>query len=62
MAIGLPADDVYFPRMHRRFEISSKLVVLIGCIAVLAVLVHAEGWIWPLKAAAILIPVSFLAS
>jgi hypothetical protein len=34
--------------------------VLIACVMVLAGLVHAEGWIWPLKAAAVMIPVSFL--
>jgi hypothetical protein len=26
----------------------------------LAGLVYAEGWIWPLKAAAVILPVSFL--
>ena len=30
-----------------------------GAIALFG-LVHAEGWVWPLKAAAVMIPVSFL--
>lgn len=34
---------------------------LIGCAVALAVLVYAEGWIWPLKAAAVVIPISLLA-
>jgi hypothetical protein len=34
---------------------------LIACAVVLAVLVYAEGWTWPLKAAAIVIPISLLA-
>lgn len=34
--------------------------MLIGCTLALLLLVHAEGWIWPLKAAAVMIPVSLL--
>jgi len=34
--------------------------VLIFCVVALVGLVYAEGWIWPLKAAAVMIPVSFL--
>jgi hypothetical protein len=45
--------------MHR-FEISPHNAAIAVCIAVLAALVYAEGWIWPLKAAAVMIPVSLL--
>jgi hypothetical protein len=47
--------------MRNRSLVLLRYAVLIGCIAALAALVHAEGWIWPLKAAAVMIPVSFLA-
>jgi hypothetical protein len=46
--------------MRRPIEIPPFYAVLIVCIVILLVLVHAEGWIWPLKAAACLIPVSLL--
>lgn len=36
------------------------LLILTGCAAALAVLVLAEGWIWPLKIAAVLIPIAAL--
>jgi hypothetical protein len=45
-----------------RLEVRLYLVVLIVCTAALVGLVHAEGWIWPLKAAAVMIPVSILVS
>jgi hypothetical protein len=48
--------------MRNRFEIRPHQAVLIACAAALAVLVYAEGWIWPLKAAAVMIPVSLLIS
>ncbi|HKS88578.1 MAG TPA: hypothetical protein VJR70_03980 [Stellaceae bacterium] len=48
--------------MRRRFEIRLHDATLIACAAALAALVYAEGWIWPLKAAAVLIPVSLLIS
>jgi|GEM_PF-2161052 fatty acid desaturase len=44
----------------KRIELRPYLVVLIVCTAALVGLVHAEGWIWPLKAAAVMIPVSIL--
>jgi hypothetical protein len=47
-------------RMRYRFEIPPHYVMLIACAVALIGLVHAEGWIWPLKAAAVMIPVSFL--
>jgi hypothetical protein len=34
--------------------------VLVICALTLLALVHAEGWTWPLKAAACMIPVSLL--
>jgi len=46
--------------MRRRIEISPYDAALIVCALSLLALVHAEGWIWPLKAAAIMIPVSAL--
>jgi hypothetical protein len=47
--------------VHKRIEIRPRHAVLFICAAALIALVYAEGWIWPLKAAAVLIPVSFLA-
>jgi hypothetical protein len=46
--------------MRHRFEFPSRYAVLIVCVAALAGLVYAEGWVWPLQAAAVMIPVSFL--
>jgi hypothetical protein len=46
--------------MRRRIEIPPFYVTLIICTLTLLVLVRAEGWIWPLKAAACMIPVSLL--
>jgi hypothetical protein len=46
--------------MRRRTWIRLRYVALIGCVMLLAGLVYAEGWIWPLKAAAVMIPISFL--
>jgi len=46
--------------MRRRLEISPYDAALIVCALRLLALVHAEGWIWLLKAAAIMMPVSAL--
>jgi hypothetical protein len=46
--------------MRHRFEITLRETVLILCTVALAVLVYSEGWIWPLKAAAVMIPLSLL--
>ena len=46
--------------MRYRYEIPVRKAALIVCAAMLAGLVYAEGWIWPLKAAAVILPVSFL--
>jgi hypothetical protein len=46
--------------MQYRIEIAPRHAVLIACALALVGLVHAEGWVWPLKAAAVMIPVSFL--
>jgi hypothetical protein len=46
--------------MRRRIKISPRHAVLIACAAALVGMVYAGGWTWPLKAAAVLIPVSFL--
>jgi hypothetical protein len=40
--------------------IAARDAVLIVCAGALAALVYAEGWIWPLKAAAVMIPISLL--
>ncbi len=47
-------------RLHKRIEISPRHAVLIACVAALLGMVYAGGWTWPLKAAAVMIPVSFL--
>jgi hypothetical protein len=47
-------------KMRYRIEIPPRHALLFACAAVLAGLVYAEGWVWPLKAAAVMIPVSFL--
>jgi hypothetical protein len=46
--------------MRSPIEIPPFYAVLIVCTATLLALVHAEGWIWHLKAAACMIPVSLL--
>lgn len=46
--------------MRHRFEITPRAAALVLCMLTLGCLVYAEGWIWPLKAAAIMIPVSLL--
>jgi hypothetical protein len=46
----------------KRIPFGPYLAALIVCAAVLVGLVHVEGWIWPLKAAAVMIPVSILVS
>ena len=48
--------------MRRRFEIRPRDTMLMLCCAALAVLVYSEGWIWSLKVAAVMIPVSLLMS
>jgi hypothetical protein len=49
------------PMQHPILPINPRQAALIACTVVLAVLVYAEGWIWPLQAAAIVIPISLLA-
>jgi hypothetical protein len=46
--------------MRRRIEIPPRGVLLILCAAALAGLVLAEGWTWPLRLAAVMIPVTYL--
>ena len=50
----------YRAGMRRHFELTVYKATLILCTALLAALVFSEGWIWPLKAAAVMIPVSLL--
>jgi hypothetical protein len=46
--------------MNRQFQIEPRHTALILCTLALLGLVHAEGWIWPLRAAAVMIPVTLL--
>jgi hypothetical protein len=46
--------------MRYRFELGPRHLTLVLCAATLAALVYAEGWTWPLKAAAVIIPLSLL--
>jgi hypothetical protein len=46
--------------MRYRFELGPGEAALILCTATLVTLVYLEGWIWPLKAAAVMIPLSLL--
>jgi hypothetical protein len=46
--------------MRRKIQIPPFYLVLIICTVALLTLESAEGWIWPLKAAACMIPVSLL--
>ena len=46
--------------MRNPIDLTPREAVLVLCTLVLLVLVYAEGWIWPLKAAACMIPVSLL--
>lgn len=46
--------------MRRRIEIPPHELMLVLCAAGLLGLVYAEGWIWPLKMAAVMIPISLL--
>jgi hypothetical protein len=48
--------------MRSRFEIRLRETALVACSVALVALVYAEGWIWPRKAAAVMIPVSLLIS
>ena len=41
--------------------IGPRQAMLVACTVVLVALVCAEGWIWPLKAAAVVIPITLLA-
>jgi hypothetical protein len=47
-------------RMRRPIEMPPRLTVLLVCAATLIGLVYAEGWTWPLRVAAVMIPVSYL--
>ena len=46
--------------MRYRFELGPREATLILGTAALVALVYAEGWIWPLQAAAVMIPLSLL--
>ena len=46
--------------MRFRFEVRLRETMLLLCCVALVVLVYSEGWIWPLKVAVVMIPVSLL--
>jgi len=46
--------------MRFRKKVLAHQAALLCCALAVAALVHTEGWIWPLKAAAIVIPVSLI--
>jgi len=46
--------------MRKRFDLEPRHAVLILCTLALVALVYAEGWTWPLEAAAFMIPVSLI--
>jgi hypothetical protein len=46
--------------MRSPIEIPPRVVVLLLCAATLVGLVYAEGWTWPLRVAAVMLPVSYL--
>jgi hypothetical protein len=46
--------------MRNRIDIKPRQAVLLLCTLALCGLVYAEGWTWPLEAAALMIPVSLL--
>jgi hypothetical protein len=48
--------------MRRRIEMPPRNVLLVFCAVTLVGLVLAEGWTWPLKLAAVMLPVSYLIS
>lgn len=48
--------------MRKRYRIGPRHAALILCTCALVALVYAEGWIWPLKAAAVMIPLTLLVS
>jgi hypothetical protein len=46
--------------MKNRLEIGLYEAALLVCAVALLVLVCAEGWIWPLKVAAVMLPITLL--
>jgi hypothetical protein len=61
-ALGSGRPRVVDSAMRFRFEMRLHETMLVLCSVALAALVYSEGWIWPLKAAAVMIPVSLLIS
>ena len=49
-------------RVRQRIEIHAFEAALVLCAVALVALVYAEGWIWPLKAAAVVLPLTLLVS
>ena len=56
-----PAHFMLSADMFRKqLPIGSREIALIVCTVALVALVYSEGWTWPLKAAAVMIPISLL--
>ncbi len=58
-SVRSPGGVVASP-MRRKIEISPHRAVLVVCTLALLAMVYSGGWSWSLKAAAVMIPVSFL--
>ena len=43
------------------FRIGPRQAALVACAVATVALIYVEGWIWPLKAAAAVIPIALLA-
>jgi hypothetical protein len=46
--------------MRYRFRLRPQHLVVLACVAAIVVLVYSEGWTWPLKAAAMVLPIAVL--
>jgi hypothetical protein len=46
--------------MRRRLELGLHEATLVVCTVTLVALIYAEGWIWPLQAAAVVLPITLL--
>jgi hypothetical protein len=46
--------------MRRRLELRLHEAIVVVCAVTLVALIYAEGWIWPLQAAAVVLPITLL--
>ena len=49
------------PMQWPTFPIGPRQAALVACAVATIALIYVEGWIWPLKAAAAVIPIALLA-